>query len=262
MASEVSGIERISRALVLVLPALGLVGQYLVLGFPPVLPTYGFGVALGLGILVMTVLLLRWPAWYLLNGFSFFLLPWVILSAQSLPIASFQITVGWQAILFGIVSLVLWGTALLLNGYPLRRGLLALDPQCQRLYHIYNRGLVYSGGAFLVLNLEMGTSYAEAYDPLHIFLVLQGFTWALLLLLSAQVEDEAVRQYVAKQGLQPHPLRRPLWLGWGLVLLLGTLCEMARGAWGLWAGTAIVLSLALANFWKVWKHLLDVPRAS
>ncbi len=262
MASKLSGKERIGRALVLGLPLLGLVGQYLAVGSPPVLSAYGYGVALGGGIVVLTMLLLRWQEYYLLNVFSLLLLPWVVLSALRDAISSFQITVGWQAILFGIVSLVLWGTALLLNGYPLRRGLLALDQHCQRLYHIYNRGLVYSGGAFLVLNLGMGTSYAKAYDPLHIFLVLQGFTWALLLLLSARVEDEAVRQYVAKQGLKPQALKHPLLIGWGLVLILGTLCEMARGAWGLWVGTAIVLSLVLANFWKVWKHHLDVPKAS
>ncbi|MDI6735074.1 MAG: hypothetical protein QME42_02580 [bacterium] len=66
--------------------------------------------------------------------------------------------------------------------------------------------------------------------------------------------------YINECKIEKFNIKRQIFLGFIIFLGICTFFEAFRGLWWVWFWTAILLILIFASLWKVWKHVLDVPK--
>jgi MFS family permease len=142
------------------------------------------------------------------------------------------------------------------------------DPICEKEWLSYARTLVFSPCSMFLsffyafLNsLRNGfidsTVFQETfYVSTGIIIWLIG-SWLLILFITRRRKNDLVlAKCMSNKGFAQFNIKKPLFIGFGIFLVICTLFEAFRGLWWVWFGTAIWLILMFASLWK---HVFDVP---
>ncbi len=82
-------------------------------------------------------------------------------------------------------------------------------------------------------------------------------SWLLILILTRRRKNDLeLAKCMSNKGFAQFNIKKPIFIGFGIFLVICTLFEAFRGLWWVWFGTAIWLILMFASLWK---HVFDVP---
>ncbi len=227
----------------------------------------GFGVGLGLGLVCIFLIGLRYRLPLIFSLFSFLLLLLVSFSHFSFYVANNEITkehflLPYYLGLFLFLGLLI-RIILTLSAFPLGKTVFAYGHPSWYFYKVLVAVLIRGWGSFLMFSVV-----APVFEPLYIpgycdayaFLIWSVLMWCSLPLFHLRVDNQKIKDTIQNRKLRTFDAKRQIILGYIFLIGISTLFESFRGLWWVWFGTAIWITLVLASFWKIWKHILDVPK--
>jgi hypothetical protein len=96
-------------------------------------------------------------------------------------------------------------------------------------------------------------SAVTSYIPIAAFWLALSFAVTSVAL---RKTHKGISKFVKRDTVRKSPTRNKVIVGgFGLVLLLGSASEIARGAWALWIDTILLGTLIFTALWSIWKYV-------
>lgn len=178
-----------------------------------------------------------------------------------------------------IFTLILFLFSILLfTLYPIRKGAEKGDKVCdyQQRVFIYCAGggcALYYPFTFLWLGVIDFIRYVKTDNPYssteflvqntpftYGLLISQLICWILIYIFTRRTNEKELIKWIKERKLGEFNVKKKVIIGFIVLLGICTFFESFRGLWWVWFWTAILLILIFASLWKVWRHVLDVPK--
>lgn len=128
----------------------------------------------------------------------------------------------------------------------------------KRLSFLYPYFSLYSLIFFYFINFRLGEVLPTDYYFSFIILGWLIIAWGFISCLTRRVSDEELVQVILKeQEFKVIPIKKQIFIGYGIFILLCSFFECFRKLWWIWLEFLLLFFLMSMSAWKIWKPVFE-----